>query len=123
MKEFKVESEENLLSSIFSPKELSWFNLEEEACSAEVTGAEEDDFFHLEIFLSPDRFMYKRSIYTFLDLLGDVGGLLDALRFIGFYFMFFYTLIRGDLLSEFLISSVFQKEIKSSNIQPSILKI
>ena len=31
---------------------------------------------------SPNTINYYRAIYTFLDMLGDVGGLLDALKLI-----------------------------------------
>ena len=33
--------------------------------------------------VSPDMVVYQRTIYTFLDFLGDVGGLLDGLKLIG----------------------------------------
>ena len=40
--------------------------------------------------LSPNRQMYKRAIYTFFDWLGDIGGLFDALEFLGGGFMIVY---------------------------------
>ena len=30
---------------------------------------------------------YKRSIYNLLDFVGDIGGLFDGLKFIGFFFL------------------------------------
>ena len=46
---------------------------------------------------------YSRSIYTALDLLGDVGGLLDALKSIGAVFLW---TIQGERLIQFLVSGV-----------------
>ena len=51
-----------------------------------------------------------------MDFLGDVGGLYDALRTIGSVIMLIYTFFRGDLLENFLISSIFFRERKQ-NIQ------
>ena len=39
--------------------------------------------------VSPDTVVYQRTIYTFLDFLGDVGGLLDGLKLIGATFIGF----------------------------------
>ena len=39
--------------------------------------------------VSPDTVAYQRTIYTFLDFLGDVGGLMDGLELIGAAFIGF----------------------------------
>ena len=54
--------------------------------------------------------MYKRSIYSFFDWLGDVGGLLDGFRLVGGIVMTVYTLVVGNPLSAFLVNSLFKKE-------------
>lgn len=36
-----------------------------------------------QIGVSPDQISYSRTIYTFLEWLGDIGGLTDALIYIG----------------------------------------
>ena len=37
------------------------------------------DPFDLEIFLVSEVKLYKREVYTFLNMLGDIGGLYDGL--------------------------------------------
>ena len=59
--------------------------------------------------IGPNRIVYSRSVYTTLDWLGDVGGLLDALRLIGMFLCAIYTFIRGDLLTYFLLNKLFKK--------------
>ena len=48
-------------------------------------------------------------------MLGDVGGLLDGLKLIGSLIMFFFHLIRGDPLQEFLLKAIFKKEAEVEN--------
>ena len=50
---------------------------------------------------------HDRSVYTFLDLLGDVGGLFDALKGIFSILITFYFYIFGDPLHSFLLKSLF----------------
>ena len=40
--------------------------------------------------MSPDIEVSKRQIYTILDLLGDIGGLLDALKAFGSIIVMLY---------------------------------
>ena len=72
---------------------------------------EDDPFvaFEVTFMLNKSRTIHKRSIYTALDWLGDVGGLLDGLRLIGGVVMFFYSLIFGNPLNNFLLSKLFMK--------------
>ena len=58
---------------------------------------------------------YSRAIYTALDFLGDVGGLLDALKYIGVGFLW---IIQGNSLIQFLISGVLKTDSvdKSTNL-------
>ena len=51
--------------------------------------------------MSLNEHTYTRSVYTSLDFLGDIGGLADALRWIGAMQMW---LISGDNLILFLTS-------------------
>ena len=53
--------------------------------------------------------MYTRSIYTILDLLGDVGGLFDGLFRIGSILIYIYGLIFGDPLRSNLLKNIFKK--------------
>ena len=63
----------------------------------------------LNFFLAPTQIQYKRSIYTALDFLGDVGGLLDGLRLVGNIIMAGYTLTFGNPLNAFLMNSLFKR--------------
>lgn len=56
------------------------------------------------IITSPDRVTYQRSIYTFLDFLGDIGGLLDAFKLLGAALI---NLIYGSSLSNYLLTNLF----------------
>ena len=47
-------------------------------------------------------------MYTVMDFLGDVGGLFDALKGFGFFLMTAYYLLTGDLISHYLVQSVFK---------------
>ena len=37
----------------------------------------------IRLMLSSNDKIYKRSIYTILDVIGDIGGLLDGLKALG----------------------------------------
>ena len=45
----------------------------------------------------------NRDVYNFLDLLGDVGGLNDALFVIGAFLLIIHRKVRGDVLEAFLL--------------------
>ena len=59
--------------------------------------------FAFEIRLTPDVVYHTRAIYTFLDLLGDVGGLLDALKGFMSFVVAFYFYICGDPIQAYLL--------------------
>ena len=90
---------------------------------------ESDQYFSFKVKLSPERIIYKRSIYTTLDWLGDVGGLSDALRLLGSGIMYLYTLAFGNSLNMFLLRKIFirdskrGKEIKSKTREGEIAKL
>ena len=48
-------------------------------------------------------------MYTILDLLGDVGGLLDALRAIGGLLISAYTCAINNPLNAFLVNALFRR--------------
>ena len=50
---------------------------------------------------------HDRSIYTFLDLLGDIGGLFDALKGIFSILITFYFHMLGNPLHSYLLKSLF----------------
>lgn len=53
--------------------------------------------------LVTDNKYYKRTVYTIMDFLGDVGGLFDALKGFGFILVTIYFRFRGDPVSKFLV--------------------
>lgn len=55
--------------------------------------------------------LYSRAVYTLLDLLGDVGGLTDALKLIGSIIV---SVLSNRDFSNYLISKLFYKYKKDS---------
>ena len=58
------------------------------------------------MFFDEETVHHTRSIYTGLDMLGDVGGLVDGLRFIGTILIYFFNFLRGDPLQSYLVGAV-----------------
>ena len=69
-----------------------------------------DLLFRIIIGLEDEATQHSRSIYSALDMLGDVGGLLDGLKLIGSLVMFLFHLMRGDPLNDFLLKAIFKRE-------------
>ena len=51
--------------------------------------------------------IHTRSIYSFFDWLGDVGGLFDGLNLIGSIVMYFYSLIHGNPIADYLLKKIY----------------
>ena len=51
--------------------------------------------------------VYQRSIYTLLDLFGDIGGLFDMLMVIGNLYYGLICLLIGSRLNRYLIKKIF----------------
>ena len=62
----------------------------------------------LYMLLNPDVQIYKRKIYTILDLLGDVGGLLDALRAFGSVTVMIYFHACGNPAHHYLLEAIYK---------------
>ena len=62
--------------------------------------------------LSPDVEVHKRSIYTILELLGDIGGLFDALKGIFSILLSMNFAIFGNPIQEFLLRLIYRKDDK-----------
>merc|ERR1712060_556333 len=99
-KEHTVESEESWSGlNLQEPVMHKWYAMEPEDF---VVGRSKSHMFQAKLRLSKDRIAYTRQIYTVLDWLGDIGGLLDALTYIGQMIMFVYFhFIQGDPISYF----------------------
>ena len=66
----------------------------------------------VEFLLDRDVSHHNRAIYTSFDLLGDVGGLFDALKGIMSFVVTIYFQIFGNPLDEYLLKAVFRKNPK-----------
>ena len=53
---------------------------------------------------------HKRSVYTAFDLLGDVGGLFDALKAIMSYFVALNFVILGNPINDYLLKAIFLQD-------------
>ena len=73
-----------------------------------------DSLFTLSIGMSSDIVVHHREIYNSLDLLGDIGGLMDALIIIGSLIIVCFTTIIGNQLDVFLVEKLFQRPGKRS---------
>ena len=59
--------------------------------------------------LSPDIQHYERSIYTYLDFLGDLGGLNDALSKIAQIILFIVSLLTKSGPHEYILKELFKR--------------
>ena len=55
-----------------------------------------DEIFYLQYSLSNEAKFHERTIYNMLDLLGDIGGLQDALCQITAFLLFFISIITKE---------------------------
>ena len=65
--------------------------------------------FSIELILEKDVIHHDRSVYTLLDLLGDVGGLFDALKGISSIIVGLYFNIFGNPMHEYLLKAIFMR--------------
>ena len=100
-----------------SKNEVSWFDINENAI--QTASAKSDWLIVLGVNLSLNRTIHKRSIYSFLDLLADVGGCLHTLRLFGGIVMTVYTYIVGNPLSIFLVNQLFKRRRIKGLDQPT----
>ena len=62
--------------------------------------------------------VHKRSVYTFMDLLGDVGGLFDALHIISGILVTLNIFVFGDPMNSFLLQALFFRQKSPINDNP-----
>ena len=53
---------------------------------------------------------YKRSIFTLLDYLGDLGGLYDALNIMGLILVGVYKVVIGCEFENYLLKMLFTRK-------------
>ena len=81
LRESFFESEERYLGDGFFPREAQWFELIKD--QKFNGGFSDDNILNFAFQMSFDTKLYTRSVYSILDFLGDVGGLLSILFPIG----------------------------------------
>ena len=67
------------------------------------------------IHLAPAVINHTRTIYSGLDFLGEVGGLLDMLRYVVNSLLYLTSLLYGSGLDAYLIRSLFKVD-RSRNL-------
>ena len=72
-----------------------------------------DVHYSAAIELDRDIKFHKRSIYTALDLLGDVGGLFDALKGISAFIVALYFKFTGNPMHEYLLEALYLRDEES----------
>ena len=66
--------------------------------------------------MSSDVIYEERSIYTFWDLLGDVGGLFGSLTFLAGIYISIIDVLLGSKMNQFIIAKIFTIERKHAKI-------
>ena len=117
----KIESEETFLNLGFSLKELDFFSITH--APAALNKESLNLVFRVNYSMNPDQVIYERSIYTFWDLAGDVGGLFDFLKLVGFQLTTFVSFLTGSGLDRFLVSKLFLREQRKSSASDDIKKV
>ena len=64
--------------------------------------------------IDPDVTIQKRIIYTFWDLLGDVGGLFGSLALLGSKYFWFVGIFTGSRMKQFMYGEILRLERKPS---------
>ena len=105
-----ADSEESLLGLGLIPNnQMTWFDFVSRLPDVRDL-PDQNYFFSVEFRLNRDVIEHKRSIYTFLDLIGDIGGLLDGLTAIGGFLMSIFCFIFGNPLDSYLLRSQYKAE-------------
>ena len=107
-----VSSEENWLGLGLGSNDKTWFEYQLNSGGSSWKATDPDIFFTFHTVLSQDTEEIRRQIYTVLDLLGDVGGLFDALKAIISVVLSINFMLRGNPVEEFLLGLVFKQDIE-----------
>ena len=106
MTENKIESEEYLFDLGFEERQYTFYQPRKDPTFGIVT----DPNFIYEGVLLLDKTVvsHERSIYTFWDFLGDIGGLFSILQQLASPVLLLVSLVTGSGLQNFLIESIFR---------------
>jgi len=58
----------------------------------------------MELYQSPKKFTHERTVYSFLNMIGDIGGFADAITIAFTFVMSFYS---PALLNRSLLKKMF----------------
>ena len=100
-----LESEERYLGDGFFPRKAEWIEFYEDAIYND--GWSPDSIMNLSFLMSMDTKQYSRSVYSVLDFLGDVGGLLSILLPIGGAFIALLDWLFDRTLDSYIITKIF----------------
>ena len=112
----EIESEQGLLGLGYSFDKTD-FSFSTIYKKNEFTNNKGDSLLRLAIGIDESKVAYSRSVFTFWDFLGDVGGLYDMLILIGGQLVALIQFAVGSGLNRFLIRHLFTVERKASNSQ------
>ena len=68
----------------------------------------------MEFETSSDEITHERQVYTLLDMLGDVGGLLDMLTYLGQMILAMIFKVSGSETIRYLVGALFYKRKETS---------
>ena len=91
--------------------ELQWANPQPSSWTAFPTEEDPDalyKFFSIDLYVSLDSIVTERETYSLLEWLGDIGGLVDAFRYLG---GFIVAPIASFSLQSELLHSIFKKNV------------
>ena len=114
---YDADSEESFLGlGLIPSNKKTWFNLGNKGEPKYYAHYDKDKLLFSAAFsLGRDATFYKRSIYNSLDLLGDIGGLFDALKGISSFIVAFYFNVFGDPIQSYLLTALFLRNPKEES--------
>ena len=117
----EADSEESFLGlGIASNNKRTWFDFSSRNPEVFSAYMDYDILFAVEVRLDKDVQHYNRSIYTFTDVLGDIGGLLDALKAISSWFMAIFFSSFGNPMHKHLLKNMFLRNPKQKKDESPI---
>ena len=111
MENNEVELKENLLFNIFS-EITNFYSIGRRSVSSQNFEFNDQSYFILYLKLSQQYTNYERTVFTFFDMFGMLGGFFELFSLIGFLFV---NRISTNLFNNCLLSSLYQVKARSSN--------
>ena len=107
----EIELKENWLFNIFS-KAKNFYSIGNRHVSNENYELNDKSYLNIYIKLSQQYTNYERTVFTFFDMFGMLGGFFELFSLIGFLFV---NRISTNLFNNCLLSSLYQVKARSSN--------